>query len=127
MIRPTKDNVLLVLEPDVPKQTEAGVYTVQLQNPSKAYANRIGRVLAVGPGGRDENGKFHGVDVVVGERAVVHCTAGDRYAYTKRQDFAEMFAAELERYGIPGDSAEFRMVRSAEVLAVLEDEAEAAE
>ncbi len=120
MIRPTKDNVLLVLEPDVPKQTAAGIFTVQMQDPSKAYANRMGRVLAVGPGHEDKRGRFQPTSVQPGERVIIHCTAGDRYEYTKRQDFAEM-------YGLTGDNLEFRMVREEEILAVIDDSPEVRE
>ena len=132
MIRPLADNVLLVLEPDTPKQTAAGVYTVQLQEKGKAYGNRIGYVLAVGPGHyvprkyRDqgdpiETTKFQATTTQPGERVVIRVTAGDRYEYTKRQDFADMYAARLAEWGIPFDSAEFRVVREDEVLAVIED------
>ncbi len=120
MIKPTKDNVLLVLEPDVPQVTASGVVTVQLQASSKAYANRTGRVLAVGPGHEDKRGRFQPTSVQPGERVVIHCTAGDRYEYTKRQDFAEM-------YGLTGDNLEFRMVREEEILAVIEGDSEVRE
>lgn len=126
MIRPTKDNVLLVLDPDVPERTAAGVYAVTLQPKGKEpYGNRIGTVLAAGPGYSDDRGRFHPVEVKPGERVIVHTTAGDRYTYTKRQDMADMYGDELDRRGVPRDSAEFRMVRFDEVLGVIEgDEAE---
>ncbi len=137
MIRPTKDNVLLVLEPDVLKQTASGVIAVQLTDPSKAYGKRMGRVLAVGPGhflprryratGAQEadiieSAAFQPTSVLPGERVIIGPTAGDRYAYTKRQDFAEMYGDELDKYGIPRDSAEFRCVREDEIDCVIDDD-----
>ncbi len=138
MIRPLADNVLLVLEPDVPKQTAAGVYTVSLQEKGKAYGNRIGHVLAVGPGHhqprkyRDaddafERSAFQPTSVQPGERVVIRVTAGDRYEYVKRQDMADMYARQLTELGIPLDSAELRMVREAEILAVIEGDSEVRE
>ena len=142
MIRPLADNVLLVLEPDTPKQTAAGVFTVRLQEKGEAYGNRIGYVLAVGPGHyvprkyRDtkadeanvvETGKFQPTSTQPGERVVIRVTAGDRYEYTKRQDFADMYAARLTEWGISLDSAEFRVVREAEILAVIEGDSEVRE
>ena len=126
MIRPMKDNVLLVLDPDAPELSEGGIYQVTLQPKGhEPYGNRVGTVLACGPGYRDDSGRFHPVEVKPGERIIVHTTAGDRYTYTKRQDMAEMYGDVLDRRGIPRDSAEFRMVRFDEVLGVIEgDEAE---
>ncbi len=120
MIRPLQDNCLLVLEPDVPEVTASGIHVVQLQEKGKAYGNRIGHVLAVGPGHYNQWGHFEATSVKPGERVVVSVTAGDRYTYTKRQDFADMYAPALAKVGIPFDSAEFRMIREAEALAVIE-------
>lgn len=131
MIRPTQDNVLLVLEPNVPKQTAAGIYTVPT-DVSKAYAQRTGYVLAVGPGHHlprtyraegepIERSAFQPTEVRPGEKVVVGVNAGDRYTYTKRQDFADMYAEQLAAWGIPLESAEFRCVREGEILAVIED------
>lgn len=134
MIRPIQDNVLLVLEPDIPKQTAGGIYTVPLQEKSLAYANRTGIVLAVGPGHYQprkyrgdigepiEGSALQPTSVRPGERVIVAANAGDRYAYTKRQDFADMYGGELDRRGIARDSAEFRMIREAEILAVIDSE-----
>lgn len=139
MIRPIQDNVLLVLEPDIPKQTAGGIYTVPLNEKSMAYANRTGIVLAVGPGHYQprkyrgdigepiEGSEFQPTSVQPGDRAIVRATAGDRYAYTTRQDFADMYGADLDRHGIPRDSAEFRFVREAEILAVIEGSSEVRE
>lgn len=126
MIRPIHDNVLLVLDPEVPEKSKGGVYQVTLQPKGKeAYGNRIGTVLAVGPGhfrphryekGREiETTAFQPTTVREGQRVIVHTTAGDAYTYTKRQDMAEM-------YGLSGDSWEVRMVREDEILAVFEAE-----
>lgn len=133
MIRPIADNVLLVLEPDIPKQTAGGIFTVPLQEKSLAYANRTGIVLAVGPGhyqprkyrqaeGTVESSAMQPTSVQPGERVIVAANAGDRYAYTKRQDFAEMYGDVLDAHGIDRDSAEFRMIRESEVLAVIDPE-----
>ncbi len=138
MIRPLQDNCLLVLEPDLPEVTASGLHVVQLQEKGKAYGNRIGRVVAVGPGhfkpvkyrhtgpeqqrsaDHVESTAFEPTSVKPGERVVVLRTAGDPYAYTKRQDFADAYGAELDAWGIPRDSAEWRAVREAEILAVIE-------
>jgi co-chaperonin GroES (HSP10) len=113
MIRPTQDNVLLLLDPDIPTETASGIAIVQFEK-SKAYANRMGRVLAVGPGHEDKRGVFQPTQIKVGERVVVPVLAGDNYTYQKRQDFAEM-------YGLEGDNWELRMVREDEILGVIED------
>ena len=126
MIRPLADNVLLVLDPEIPERTAGGIYAVTLQPKGKeAYGNRTGTVLAVGPGhyrphryekGREiETTAFQPTTVKPGERVIVHTTAGDNYTFTKRQDMAEM-------YGLVGDNNELRMVREEEILAVFEAE-----
>jgi co-chaperonin GroES (HSP10) len=120
MIRPLKDNVLLVLEPDKPAETASGLSLVYLQEKGKAYGHRKGHVLACGPGWRDERGVFRAVEVKPGDCVVVEVTAGDRYTYTKRQDMADMYGTELDRLGISRDAAEFRMIRFDEALAVIE-------
>ena len=137
MIRPLADNCLLILEPDLPEKTAGGIYAVALQEKGKAYGNRIGYVLAVGPGhwrtrpqvvlGRAGiESVFVPTETHPGERVVIRVNAGDRYTYVKRQDMAEMYGAELDARGIPRESAEFRMVREAEILAVIEEVREGA-
>lgn len=118
MIRPLQDNVLILLEPDGNVETASGVVGVSFEK-SKAYAHRKGRVLAVGPGHYDRS-RFLPTETKVGERVIVPVLAGDNYSYQKRQDFAEM-------YGLEGDQWEVRMVREAEILAVIEDAPEVRE
>ncbi len=126
MIRPTKDNCLLALEPDVPEKTDSGLYVVTIDK-SKAWAGRIGRVLAAGKGHHLQSGVFIPTEVKVGERVLVHVTAGDNYQYDKRKSFTAMYGSELDRFGIPRDSAEYRMVRNDEILCVFEDPSEVRE
>jgi hypothetical protein len=133
--------VLLVLEPDVPHVTASGIVAVTFEK-SQAYANRIGRVVAAGPGHyqprvyrdttRREDDALEFAALIPttlkpGDRVVVRVDAGDKYTYTKRQDFADMYAARLAEWGIPFDSAEFRMIREIEALAVIEGPSEVRE
>ena len=120
MIRPVKDNVLLLLDEDKPGETASGIALVHLADKSKAYGHRRGTVLACGPGYEDNKGVFRATEVKPGDCVIVDVTAGDRYTYTKRQDFAKMF-------GVTRDNAEFRIVRNDEILAVIEGSSEVRE
>lgn len=135
MIRPTKDNVLILLDTDKPGETASGIALVHIGEKSKAYAHRRGTVLAVGPGyyrertiapaskGRDaltvETGVLVAPEVVKGDRVIVRATAGDNYSYAKNQAFADMF-------GLTGETWECRMIRADEILAVIEEVREGA-
>lgn len=136
MIKPTRDNVLILLDTDKPGVTASGIALVHLDAKSRAYAHRRGTVLAVGPGyyrsrvvapagqGRDaatvEMGVLVEPGVHAGERVIVRATAGDNYSYAKNQALADMF-------GLEGEAWELRMVRSDEILAVIEGDAEVRE
>ena len=62
-IRPLQDRVL-VRRIDVDEKTTGGIIIPDSaqEKPSE------GKVLSVGPGGRDENGKVHSLDVSKGDR-----------------------------------------------------------
>ena len=135
MLRPIRDNVLILLDTDKPGVTASGIALVHIDAKSKAYAHRRGTVLAVGPGyyrsrviapaskGRDaatvETGVLVEPGVVKGDRVIVRATAGDDYSYAKNQALADMF-------GLTGDTWECRMVRGDEILAVIEEVREGA-
>lgn len=138
MIRPTSDNVLIVLEP-LPTESAGGLTLVNLKDPrAHARASRTARVIAVGPGYWKTTRRLLGnrtyteptevfvpTEVVAGDRVIVDANPGQDYRLDiniPRQNINAEFVELL------GAKAEFRMVReSGEIYAVLDDVAEAAE
>lgn len=138
MIRPTQDNVLLVLEP-FPKETASGIALVHDTGKARAHGSRFARVIASGPGYyRPRRGLLAGriyteaTDVLVpnetreGDRVLVDVLAGQNYDFdltAPRNNVGNEFVNLLE--GRPGD---YRIVREQEILGIVyEDEAQAAE
>lgn len=128
MIRAYADNVVLRLE-DQAKETRSGIAIVRSGKPG-ARGHRTAIVVAVGPGhfvgcrecGGERN-HFVPTSVRVGERVVVDELAGQNYDMNvtvtrsnKSPEFQELF----------GERGQFRIVREAEILAVVEEGAEVA-
>lgn len=116
------DNVIIVLEP-VPTETASGIAIVHNRKPG-AREQRSARVIASGPGYHTRLGALVPNTVKVGDRVMVDAMAGQNYAmdltvprHNKSAEFGELF----------GDRGEFRIVREQEILAVIDDEAQAAE
>lgn len=126
MIRPTADNVLLVFLPE-PRETESGI--VLPDRKARGNETRRARVVAVGPGHHervnlrearathglaDARYKFVPTEVKPGEVVLVDCKAGQDYTLD----------LDVPRHNKGGDFAdgenEFRLVREAEILGVLE-------
>lgn len=138
MIRPTQDNVLIVLEP-LPKETASGIAMVHDMSKVKAHASRYARVIASGPGyyrpqrallaGRvytEATGVLVPNETRPGDRVLVDALAGQNYDFdltAPRNNVGNEFVDLLD--GRPGD---YRIVREQEILGIVyEDEAQAAE
>lgn len=121
--RAYQDNVVIVLE-DQPSETASGLAIVHTRA-AGAREHRTARVVESGPGYYTRLGAFIPNTVRAGERVVVDAMAGQNYAFdltvprhNKSTEFQELF----------GDRGQFRIVREAEILAVLDgDVAVAAE
>lgn len=128
--RPTKDNVLLVLEPE-PTETKSGLAMVRHHGPGARHS-RTARVILSGPGyyGRptylNPAGLFHENEVRAGDRVIVDALCGNRWDWdvgsaprqNEHPEIPYMEAAKLS-----GERAELRIVRHDEILAVIPDEA----
>lgn len=128
MIRAYADNVILRLE-ERARETKSGIALVHGAKKG-ARAHRTAIVVAVGPGHfvgcracGGERGHFVPTSVRVGERVVVDELAGQNYDMdlsvtrgNKSAEFQELF----------GERGHFRIVREAEILAVVESGAEVA-
>ena len=119
MIRPTADNVVIVLEPEE-TMTPGGLYCAPQKG---ARYSRVGRVLSVGPGhyGRASwkhpEGCFHQTELRVGDRVIVDSKCGQDYRLdlnAPRQNKGAEFSA------LCGAKGEFRIIREDEALAVIE-------
>lgn len=127
---PTKDNVLLQLEPE-PTETKSGLAMVRLRGPGAKYS-RTARVLQSGPGyyGRstylNPAGLFRANEVQPGDRVLVDALCGNKWDWDvgdvpRTNEQADVpFMAGM---GITGERAELRIVRHDEILAVISDEA----
>ncbi len=136
MIRPTQDNVLIVLEP-LPTATASGIALVPNQSKVRAHGSRFARVIASGPGYYRPRKTLLGdrvyheaTDVLVpnetqaGDRVLVDALAGQNYDLdltvprtNKTSEFLELL----------GERGEFRIVREQEILGIVEENAVAAE
>ncbi len=121
-VRPYHDNVVIVLDQQ-PTETKSGIAMVHTR-PAGVREHRTARVVASGPGYYTKLGALIANTVKAGDRVLVDALCGQNYAmdltvprHTKTSEFQELF----------GERGEFRIVREQEILAVLEDEAQAAE
>lgn len=124
MIRPLQDNVLLRLLP-APTRTASGVELLRMKGPT-AKEHREAEVLAVGPGHYPgcakcggERGTFIPTSVRVGQRVVVDALCGQNWtaldvSVPRHNERADVGA-------IDGERGEFRVVREAEILCVIEE------
>jgi co-chaperonin GroES (HSP10) len=137
MIRPTADNVLIVLEP-LPAVSAGGLTLVNLKDP-KAHVrgSRTARVIATGPGyyrnsrqlmaGRpydEPTSVFVPNQVKPGDRVIVDSNPGQDYRLDISIPRSNINAEFVKLLGV---QAECRIVREQEIYAVLDDVAEAAE
>lgn len=136
MIRPTADNVLIVLEP-LPTQSAGGLALVNLKNPKDhVRGSRTARVVATGPGYyrasrclladrtyTEPTGVFVPNHVKPGDRVIVDSNPGQDYRLDISIPRTNVNAEFVELLGI---KAEFRIVREQEIYAVIEDLAELA-
>lgn len=121
MIAPYADNVILELEP-LEATTKSGIHIVDTSRKHKGH--RTARVLASGPGYMSiptYRSASHLIpnETRAGDRVVVDALAGQDYSldfnaprHNKSPEFQELF----------GRGGEFRIVREAEILAVIEAE-----
>lgn len=136
MIRPLKDNVVIVLEP-LPTSTASGLALVPDQSKVKARGSRFARVLASGPGyyrpakaliaGRvyhEASSTFVRNESKPGDRVIVDALAGQNYDFdltVPRTNHSSEFQE------LVGERGEFRIVRESEILGIVEEDAQAAE
>ena len=127
-LRAYSDNVVLRLEPRQ-AETKSGIALVHGGKPG-ARGYRTAVVVAVGPGHHvgcrscgGERDHFVPTSVKAGERVVVEELAGQNFdldltvpRHNKAPEFEELF----------GDRGQFRIVREAEILCVIEEGAEVA-
>jgi co-chaperonin GroES (HSP10) len=129
MLRVIQDNVLVLLEPK-PTETVSGIQLVHMKGPG-AREHRTAKVIAVGPGHHPGCKACGGVKPTFipttlkpGDRIVVDALCGNKWnmdvssvRQNERTDFDSML----------GERGDWRVIREGEALAVLEDEARAAE
>ena len=122
MIRAYADNVVIRLEPR-PTETASGIALVHGAR-TGARDHRRATVLASGPGFRDRRGFLVPNEVKPGDVVLVDALAGQDYSldlsvprHNKSSEFQELL----------GERGEFRIVREQEILAVLEEDSQAAE
>lgn len=123
------DNVLLALEP-LPSESKGGIALVH--GARKARDHRTALVIAAGPGHyktrrvpasgalqghTEEQGAFIATQVKPGERVVIDAAAGEDYAFDVT---APRHNVPLEFQELIGERGEFRVVREAQILGVLE-------
>ena len=116
------DNVVIVLDP-LETETASGIAIVHTRAPG-AREHRTARVIASGPGYYTKLGALIPNEAKPGDRVIVDAVAGQNYSmdltiprHNKSSEFQELF----------GDRGEFRIIRHDEIIAILEDEAKAAE
>ena len=136
MIRPTADNVLIVLEPP-PAQSASGLTLVHLKDPkSHVRGSRTARVIATGPGYyrnsrqlladrsyTEPTSVFVPNQVKPGDRVIVDSNPGQDYRLDISIPRSNINSEFVELLGV---KAEFRIVREQEIYAVLDDIAEQA-
>lgn len=129
MIKLLQDNVLVLLEPK-PTETASGIQLVNIKGPG-AREHRTAKVIAVGPGHYPgckacggTRGNFIPTTLQPGDRVIVDAQCGSKWdldvssvRHNDRADFDELL----------GERGEHRVIREAEALGILEDEAQAAE
>jgi len=123
-MRMLSDNVLVVLEPP-PKETKSGIAIVHTRAPG-AREHRTARVLAVGPGHYSgckscggERTHLIPTELKPGDRIVVDAMCGNKWDFdvsSVRSNPNPQFDSML------GERGDFRVIREAEALAVLEEE-----
>jgi co-chaperonin GroES (HSP10) len=124
VIKPYADNCVIELEP-LPTVSESGLALVHTRAPG-AREHRTARVLASGPGYFTRLGALVPNTVKPGDRVVVDAMAGDRVKW-------DMDLTAPRQNAIPemdhllGERGAFRVVRESEILAVVQEEAVAAE
>lgn len=124
-----EDNILVVLEPE-PTETASGIAIVHTRAPG-AKEHRVARVLAVGPGHYPgckscggQRSTFVPTSLVAGDRILVTATCGAKWDF----DVSSVRQNEHPEFdSILGERGNFRVIREAEALAVLSEEARAAE
>jgi co-chaperonin GroES (HSP10) len=122
-IRAYADNVVLRLEPQQ-AETKSGLAIVHASGP-KARGYRTAVVVAVGPGHHEgckhcgcERRVFVPTAVKVGERVIVDSLAGQNYDMDLTVTRANK-APEFDSFA--DERGHFRIVREAEILAVVDD------
>lgn len=130
MIRAYADNVIIRLEEQA-KETRSGIAIVRSGKPG-TRGHRTAIVVAVGPGHYvgcrscgGERGHFEPTSVRVGERVVVDELAGDKMKWDW-DNSAVRQNENPEMDSLLGERGEYRIVREAEILAVVEAGAEIA-
>lgn len=112
-----QDNVIIVMD-DPPTQTESGIHLARLTGKGgTARGARTALVLAVGPGHFTNMGVRVATTLQPGDRVVVDALCGQNYdldlsapRHNKSPEFQE----------ICGRKGEFRIIREAEVLCVVD-------
>lgn len=122
-IRPYADNVVLELEP-LPTQTKSGLAIVDTSRKTKGH--RTARVIASGPGYwgiptySSPGGVFIANETRAGDRVVVDSLAGQDWSMNMSAPRHHERAQEFEE--LLGRRGEIRVVREAEILAIIEEE-----
>lgn len=80
-IKPLSDRVLILID-DEPSVTPGGIVLPERRADRKLSEAATGRVLAVGPGRRDERGEFVPMSVTVGDRVVFELYAAGNHVPT---------------------------------------------
>lgn len=114
---PFADNVLLALEPK-PAQTASGIQLVH-GNQRGARESRTAIVLASGRGYYTRLGAFVENQTKPGQRVVVDALAGQNYDFDVSQPRHFEIAQEFRE--LMGERGDFRVVREAEIMAILEE------
>jgi co-chaperonin GroES (HSP10) len=123
------DNVLVLLEPK-PKETASGIQLVHMKGPG-AREHRTAKVIAVGPGHHPGckscgglKSAFIPTTLKPGDRIVVDAQCGDKWAF----DVSAVRQNEGAEFGeLSGERGDYRVIREAEALCLVTDEAQAAE
>jgi co-chaperonin GroES (HSP10) len=128
-IRCLADNALILLEPK-PTETASGIQLVHMKGPG-AREHRTAKVIAVGPGHHPgckscggSRSTFIPTTLKPGDRIVVDALCGNKWnmdvssvRQNERTDFDSML----------GERGDYRVIREAEALCLVEDESQAAE
>ena len=124
MLRMIADNALIQLEPP-PSETASGIAIVHSRAPG-AREHRTARVIAVGPGHSPGCKSCGGVKsafipttLVAGDRILVDAMSGQKWDF----DVSAVRQHECAEFdSVLGERGDFRVIREAEALAVLDDE-----